>query len=61
VNHSHISATDLRSDEVYMKAAEEIGTLCRVVSARMPIKWGMFNAAGRDLNLINRRADYVNH
>jgi hypothetical protein len=44
-----------------MKAAEEIGTLCRVVTARMPIKWGMFNAAGRDLNSINRRADYVNH
>ncbi len=29
-----------------MKAAEEIGTLCRVATARMPIKWGMFNAAG---------------
>jgi GTP cyclohydrolase II len=29
-----------------MKAAEEIGTLCRVASARMPTKWGMFNAAG---------------
>jgi GTP cyclohydrolase II len=29
-----------------MKTAEEIGTLCRVASARMPTKWGMFNAAG---------------
>ena len=29
-----------------MKAAEEIGTLCRVATARMPTKWGMFNAAG---------------
>jgi len=28
-----------------MKAAEEIGTLCRVAAARMPTKWGMFNAA----------------
>jgi len=61
-----------------MKAAEEIGTLRRVASARMPTKWGMFNAAGfarrapngiqphppcvrRELNLIKRRADYVNH
>jgi GTP cyclohydrolase II len=29
-----------------MKAAEEIGILCRVATARMPTKWGMFNAAG---------------
>jgi 3,4-dihydroxy 2-butanone 4-phosphate synthase/GTP cyclohydrolase II len=29
-----------------MKAAEEIGTLSRVATARMPTKWGMFNAAG---------------
>ena len=29
-----------------MKAAEEIGTLCRVATARMPTKWGMFTAAG---------------
>jgi 3,4-dihydroxy 2-butanone 4-phosphate synthase / GTP cyclohydrolase II len=28
-----------------MKAAEEIGTLCRVATARMPTKWGVFNAA----------------
>jgi GTP cyclohydrolase II len=29
-----------------MKAADEIGILCRVATARMPTKWGMFNAAG---------------
>jgi len=29
-----------------MKAAEEIGALCRVATARLPTKWGMFNAAG---------------
>jgi GTP cyclohydrolase II len=29
-----------------MKAAEEIGILCRVASARMPTQWGMFGAAG---------------
>jgi GTP cyclohydrolase II len=29
-----------------MKAAEEIGILCRVATARMPTKWGMFNASG---------------
>ena len=29
-----------------MKAAKEVGTLCRVATARMPTKWGMFNAAG---------------
>jgi GTP cyclohydrolase II len=29
-----------------MKEAEEIGKLCRVATARMPTKWGMFNAAG---------------
>jgi len=29
-----------------MKAAEEIGILCRVATARMPTKWGMFNVAG---------------
>jgi 3,4-dihydroxy 2-butanone 4-phosphate synthase / GTP cyclohydrolase II len=29
-----------------MKAAEEIRTLCRVATARMPTKWGTFNAAG---------------
>src|SRR5580700_1763899 len=29
-----------------MKAAEEIRILCRVATARMPTKWGMFNAAG---------------
>jgi GTP cyclohydrolase II len=29
-----------------MKSAEEIGILCRVANARMPTKWGMFNAAG---------------
>ena len=29
-----------------MKAAEEIGALCRVATARMPTKWGMFNATG---------------
>ena len=29
-----------------MKAAEEIGTLRRVASARMPTKWGMFDALG---------------
>jgi hypothetical protein len=29
-----------------MKAAAEIGILCRVATARMPTKWGMFNAAG---------------
>jgi GTP cyclohydrolase II len=28
-----------------MKAAEEIGTSCRVATARMPTKWGMFDAA----------------
>ena len=80
-----------------MKSAAEIGMLCRVATARMPTKRGMFNAADferaanavpridtalamimRDLrreapllhyarcvrqylNLINRRAEYVNH
>jgi GTP cyclohydrolase II len=29
-----------------MKVAEEIGILCRVAAARMPTRWGMFNAAG---------------
>lgn len=29
-----------------MKAAEEIGILCRVATARMPTRWGMFNAVG---------------
>jgi 3,4-dihydroxy 2-butanone 4-phosphate synthase/GTP cyclohydrolase II len=29
-----------------MSAAEQIGILCRVATARMPTKWGMFNAAG---------------
>jgi len=29
-----------------MKAAREIGVLCRVATARMPTKWGMYNAAG---------------
>src|ERR1700676_2390647 len=29
-----------------MKAAAEIGRLCRVATVRMPTKWGMFNAAG---------------
>src|SRR6202049_2781055 len=29
-----------------MKAAAEIGRLCRVPPAPMPTKWGMFNAAG---------------
>ena len=29
-----------------MKAAAEIGILCRVATARMPTKWGMFDAAG---------------
>ena len=29
-----------------MKAAEGIGILCRVATARMPAKRGMFNAAG---------------
>ncbi len=29
-----------------MKSAAEIGILCRVATARMPTKWGMFNAAG---------------
>jgi GTP cyclohydrolase II len=29
-----------------MKAAAEIGILCRVATARMPTQWGMFNAAG---------------
>jgi 3,4-dihydroxy 2-butanone 4-phosphate synthase/GTP cyclohydrolase II len=28
-----------------MKAAEEVGTLCRVATTRMPTKWGMFTAA----------------
>jgi GTP cyclohydrolase II len=28
-----------------MQTAEEIGTLCRVATARMPTKWGTFNAA----------------
>ena len=58
-----------------MKAAAEIGILCRVATVRMPTRWGMFNAAGFEraanavpridtaqyLNLINRRAEYVNH
>jgi hypothetical protein len=88
VNDSLISATDLRGDEAHMKAAAEIGMLCRVATARMPTRWGMLNAAGfepptagrpgsderparagsgkptcvaLDLNLIKRRADYVNH
>ena len=29
-----------------MKSAAEIEILCRVATARMPTKWGMFNAAG---------------
>jgi 3,4-dihydroxy 2-butanone 4-phosphate synthase / GTP cyclohydrolase II len=29
-----------------VKVAKGIGTLCRVATARMPTKWGMFNAAG---------------
>jgi hypothetical protein len=29
-----------------MKTAKEVGTLCRVATARMPTKWGMFIAAG---------------
>ena len=29
-----------------MTAAAEIGILCRVATARMPTKWGMFNAVG---------------
>jgi GTP cyclohydrolase II len=29
-----------------MKSAAETGILCRVATARMPTKWGMFNAAG---------------
>ena len=29
-----------------MNAAEEIGTLRRVATARMPTRWGMFTAAG---------------
>jgi GTP cyclohydrolase II len=29
-----------------MKSAAESGILCRVATARMPTKWGMFNAAG---------------
>lgn len=29
-----------------MKAVEEMGIVCRVATARMPTKWGMFNAAG---------------
>jgi GTP cyclohydrolase II len=29
-----------------MKAAAKSGTLCRVATARMPTKWGMFNATG---------------
>jgi hypothetical protein len=37
-----------------MKAAEEIGTLCRVATARMPTKWGMFNAAS-----FARRAAWI--
>jgi hypothetical protein len=42
-----------------MKAAEEIGTLCRVATARMPTKWGMFNAAGfaRQAPNGNQRSD----
>jgi GTP cyclohydrolase II len=38
-----------------MKAAEEIGILCRVATARMPTKWGMFNAAGFE-RAANRNA-----
>jgi GTP cyclohydrolase II len=41
-----MSATDLPGDEVTMKVNAEIGTLCRVATARMPTEWGMFNAAG---------------
>jgi 3,4-dihydroxy 2-butanone 4-phosphate synthase / GTP cyclohydrolase II len=40
-----------------MKAAEEIGKLCQVATARMPTKWGMFNAAGfarQAANVIER-------
>ena len=29
-----------------MKAAEDIGTVCRIAITRMPTKWGMFKAAG---------------
>ena len=29
-----------------MKSAAEIGILGRVVTARIPTKWGMFNASG---------------
>jgi GTP cyclohydrolase II len=42
-----------------MKAAEEIATLCRVATARMPTKWGMFNAVGFTRQAANdiRRGD----
>jgi GTP cyclohydrolase II len=36
-----------------MKAAEEIGTLCRVATARMPTKWGMFRATGYEREFAN--------
>jgi hypothetical protein len=33
-----------------MKAAQEIGTLCRIATARMPTKWGMFK--GRRIPIL---------
>jgi 3,4-dihydroxy 2-butanone 4-phosphate synthase / GTP cyclohydrolase II len=36
-----------------MKTAAQIGTLRRVASARMPTKWGMFQATGFERNVAN--------
>jgi GTP cyclohydrolase II len=42
-----------------MRAGEEIGVLRRVTTARMPTKWGMFDAAGFERQAANdiRRVD----
>jgi 3,4-dihydroxy 2-butanone 4-phosphate synthase / GTP cyclohydrolase II len=51
--HSGISATDHKADEVTMKVDAEIGLLRRVTTARMPTRWGMFDAAGFERQAAN--------
>jgi GTP cyclohydrolase II len=42
-----------QGDEVTMKVNAEIGVLRRVTTARMPTKWGMFDAAGFERQAAN--------
>jgi GTP cyclohydrolase II len=51
--HLGISATDHKADEVTMKVNAEIGVLRRVTTARMPTRWGMFDAAGFERQAAN--------